>query len=57
MRPNSRQEDLFKEDRKLPDILGEQRAILLQLIERLLVEALAGRGDAANHEGAEVVHE
>jgi len=54
MRPHGNQEDLFKEDRKLPDILG---AILLQLIERLLVEALAGRGDAANHEGAEVVHE
>jgi len=57
MRPHGSQEDLFKEDRKLPDILGEQRAILLQLIERLLVEALAGRSDAANHEGAEVVHE
>jgi hypothetical protein len=57
MRPQSNQQDLFEEDRKLPDILGEQRTILLQLIERLLVEALAGRRDPANHEGAEVVHE
>lgn len=57
MRPQSNQQDLFEEDRKLPDILGEQRTILLQLIERLLVEALAGRRDPTNHEGAETVHE
>jgi hypothetical protein len=57
MRPQGNQQDLFEEDRRLPDILGEQRTILLQLIERLLVEALAGRRDPANHEGAEVVHE
>jgi hypothetical protein len=57
MRPQINQQDLFEEDRKLPDILGEQRTILLQLIERLLVEALAGRRDPTNHEGAEIVHE
>jgi hypothetical protein len=57
MRPPRHQQDLLKEDRKLPDILGAQRTVLVHLIERLLVEALAGLRDAAGHEGAEVAHE
>lgn len=52
MRPQGNQHDLFEEDRKLPEILGTQRKILVHLIECLLIEALADR-DVVNHEGAE----
>ena len=57
MRPPGHHQDLLKEDRKLPDILGAQRTILVHLIERLLVEALAGLGDAVGREGSGGAHE
>jgi hypothetical protein len=57
MRPPGNHKDLLKEDRKLPVVLGTQRTVLVHLIERLLVEALAGLRDAAGQKGAEVAHE
>ena len=59
MRPRpSQQRDLFKVDRKLADIPTTQKDILVSLIERLLVEALADNAaHAANAKTREAAHE
>ena len=61
MRPRpSQQRDLFETERKASDIQSTQRARLVSLIERLLVEALADDGTATradNDKTREVAHE
>ena len=60
MRPRpSQQRDLFKVDRKSADIPATQKDILVRLIERLLVEALADDDAAhsANDKTKEAAHE
>ena len=47
MRPRpSRQRDLFEVDQKISDIPNTQKPLLVSLIERMLVEALADDGVA-----------
>lgn len=47
MRPRpSRQRDLFEVDQKMSDIPNTQKPLLVSLIERMLVEALADDGVA-----------
>jgi hypothetical protein len=47
MRPRpSRQRDLFEVDQKMSDIPNSQKTLLVSLIERMLVEALADDGVA-----------
>jgi len=49
MRPRpSRQRDLFEVDQKISDIPTTQKPLLVSLIERMLVEALADDGVAAH---------
>ena len=60
MRPRPRrQADLFEADRKKSDIPTTQKDILVSLIERLLVEALADDDAAhsANDKTKEAAHE
>lgn len=61
MRPRpSRQRDLFEVERKTSDIASTQKTLLVSLIERLLVEALADDGTAtraANDKTREAAHE
>ena len=45
--PQSRQRDLFEMDRKPTDIPTTQKSILVSLVERLLVEALADENSTA----------
>ena len=58
--PRSRQRDLFEMHRKTTDIPTTQKSILVSLIERLLVEALADESTpapAANDKTREAAHE
>lgn len=49
MRPlPSRQRDLFEVDQKMSDIPTTQKPLLVSLIERMLVEALADDGVATH---------
>ena len=49
MRPRpSRQRDLFEVDQKMSDIPNSQKPLLVSLIERMLVEALADDGVATH---------
>lgn len=61
MRPRpSRQRDLFAFDQKKSDIPSTQKTLLVSLIERLLVEALANDGTAtpaASDKTREAAHE
>ena len=61
MRPRpSRQRDLFEVERKTSDIPSTQKPLLVSLIERLLVEALANDAivtRAANDKTREAAHE
>ena len=61
MRPRpSRQRDLFEVERKTSDIPSTQKPLLVSLIERLLVEALANDAivtRAANDTTREAAHE
>ncbi|WP_024510001.1 hypothetical protein [Bradyrhizobium sp. ARR65] len=52
MRPRpSRQRDLFEVDQKMSDISNTQKPLLVNLIERMLVEALADDGVATHAAG------
>ena len=56
----SPQQDLFNVDRKPADIPTTQKGVLVSLIERLLVEALADESTpapAANDKTREAAHE
>ena len=57
--PRSRQRDLFEMHRKTTDIPTTQKSILVSLVERLLVEALADEppAPAANDKTREAAHE
>jgi hypothetical protein len=61
MRPRpSRQRDLFEVDQKMLDIPTTQKPLLVSLIERMLVEALADDGvatHAASDKAREVADE
>ena len=61
MRPRpSRQRDLFEVDQKMLDIATTQKPLLVSLIERMLVEALADDGvatHAASDKAREVADE
>ncbi|MDH2348876.1 hypothetical protein [Bradyrhizobium sp. SSUT77] len=61
MRPRpSRQRDLFEVDQKMLDIPTTQKPLLVSLIERMLVEALADDDiatDAASDKAREVANE
>ncbi len=61
MRPRpSRQRDLFEVDQKISDIPTTQKPLLVSLIERMLVEALADDGvatHAASDKAREVADE
>jgi hypothetical protein len=61
MRPRpSRQRDLFEVDQKMSDIPNAQNPLLVSLIERMLVEALADDDiatDAASDKAREVADE
>jgi hypothetical protein len=49
MRPRpSRQRDLFEVDQKMSDIPNTQKPLLVNLMERMLVEALADCGVATH---------
>jgi hypothetical protein len=49
MRPRpSRQRDLFEVDQKMSDIPNSLKTLLVSVIERMLVEALADDGVATN---------
>ena len=57
MRPRpSRQRDLFEVDQKMPCIPNTQKTLLVGLIERMLVEALADDG-AATYEASDKTRE
>ena len=56
----SRQQDLFEVDQKMSDIPNTQKPLLVSLIERMLVEALADDGvatHAASDKAREVADE
>ena len=58
--PRSRQRDLFEMHRKTTDIPTTQKSILVSLVERLLVEALADESDlvrATDDKTREAAHE
>ena len=58
--PQSRQRDLFEMDRKPTDIPATQKSVLVSLVERLLVEALADENSpapATNDKTKEAAHE
>jgi len=59
MRPRpSRQRDLFEVDQKMSDIPNTQKPLLVSMIERMLVEALANDGTpAANDKAREAADE
>ena len=61
MRPRpSRQRDLFEVDQKMLDIPNTQKPLLVSVIERMLVEALADDGvatHAASDKAREVADE
>jgi hypothetical protein len=61
MRPRpSRERDLFEVEQKMLDILTTQKPLLVSLIERMLVEALADDGvatHAASDKAREVADE
>jgi hypothetical protein len=57
MRPRpSRQRDLFEVDQKMSDIPNSQKTLLVRLIERMLVEALADDG-VATYEASDKTRE
>ena len=57
--PPSRQRDLFEVDQKMLDIPNTQKPLLVSVIERMLVEALADNDatHAANDKAREVADE
>jgi hypothetical protein len=57
--PPSRQRDLFEVDQKILDIPNTQKPLLVSVIERMLVEALADDDatHAANDKATEVADE
>ena len=57
--PPSRQRDLFEVDQKMLDIPNTQKPLLVSVLERMLVEALADDDatNAANDKAAEVADE
>ena len=56
--PPSRQRDLFEVDQKMLDIPNTQKPLLVSVIERMLVEALADDAThAANDKAPEVAGE
>jgi hypothetical protein len=56
--PPSRQRDLFEVDQKILDIPNTQKPLLVSVIERMLVEALADDAThAANDKATEVADE
>ncbi len=58
MRPRpSQQRDLFEVDQRMPDVPDTQKPLLVSLIERMLVEALADDSDAASDKAREVADE
>ena len=61
MQPRHRlQRNLFEEEHAVPEVPAAQRSVLVRLIERLLVEALAndgGEARVATPETQEAAHE
>lgn len=58
MRPRpSRQRDLFEVNQKMLDIPTTQKPLLVSLIERMLVEALADDDDVATHAASDKARE
>jgi hypothetical protein len=58
--PPSRQRDLFEVDQKMLDVPNTQKPLLVSVIERMLVEALADDDiatDAASDKAREVADE
>jgi len=45
MQPNHQQRDLFKEDRRLPEMPAPLRKLVVDLVTGLLAEAIAGSNE------------